>query len=385
LANLAWMHHFFEGYYVKKYMLLITFALIFEFYSYSMEISLIETINRLENYLQAAVEFEHFSGVVMVVNHGMVILNQGYGPANVYGKNEQNTIVHVASITKQFTAAAILKLWESGKIGLHASINTYLPKEYQSDIWEKVTVHHLLSHTSGIADYDEKYFSTEKKGFCFKEVIKEMIVESRVKKLEFEPGYGWHYCNIGYTLLGEILQSQTGQSYSKLIREFFFIPAGMVSSGIHDADYVAKSEHAIGYKWDEKQIKLVDDDEKTLPATPPDGGMFTTSEDLYKWSYVIAGKRPDILSSEIIKLMITPKPTTLSMYGGYGYGLFIDDSSCTQRIHHPGWILGFRSHFCLYPKKEIYISVFCNNTTTDPMQMTSGLAEIMGVKRPDIV
>lgn len=346
-----------------------------------MEISLTDTINRLENYLQAALELEHFSGVVLVAHHGNVILNQGYGPANVYGKNEQNTIVPVASITKQFTAAAILKLWESGKIDLHASINTYLPQKYQSDIWEKVTVHHLLSHTSGIVDYDEKYFSAEKKGFCFKEVIKEMIAESRVKKLEFEPGQGWHYCNIGYTLLGEILESQTGQSYSKLIQEYFFTPVGMSSSGIHEESYIANNEHAIGYRWDEGQKKLVDDDEKTLPATPPDGGMFTTSEDLYKWSYVLSGKRPDILNTEIIKLMIKPNTNSFDIYGGYGYGLFIDYSSDTRKIHHPGWIVGFRSHFCLYPKEELYISVFCNCSTTDPMQITSDLAEIMGDKK----
>jgi len=338
------------------------------------------TINQLETYLQDVEKRQHFSGVVVMAKEGKIILNRSYGIANIYGKNDKNTIFHVASITKQFTAAAILKLWQSGKIDLHASINLYLPKEYQSDIWEKVTVHHLLSHTSGIIDYDETYYNAENKGFCFKDTIKKMIAESQKKKLEFEPGKGWHYCNIGYSLLGIILESQTGQSYSNLVQEYFFIPTEMFFSGIHDENYSASINHAMGYRWDKKRKKLVEDDEKTLPATPPDGSMFTTLDDLYKWSHVLSGKRPNILSSEIIKLMIKPNPNSFDIHGGYGYGLFIDDSFNTLKIHHPGWISGFRSHFCLYPKEEIYISVFCNNTATDPMEITLCIAEIMGIK-----
>jgi CubicO group peptidase (beta-lactamase class C family) len=157
----------------------------------------------------------------------------------------------------------------------------------------------------------------------------------------------------------------------------------MSSSGIHEENYVTEREHATGHRWDVKEKMLVNDDEKTLPATQSDGGIFTTSEDLHKWSDILLGKRPDILSPQIIKLMTAPNPNTFGIYGGYGYGLFID-GSMTQRIHHPGWISGFRSHFCLYPKEEIYISVFCNNTTTNPMQISSDLAEIIGIKIAEI-
>lgn len=339
-------------------------------------------IKKLDQYLQKAVELEHFSGVAMVVHHGKILLNQGYGPATVDDKNDSKTVIHVASITKQFTAAAIMKLWEENKIDLNAPINQYLPKEYQSDKWEHVTVHHLLSHTGGIVDYDERYYDAEKKGFCFKENIKEMIQECRGKELEFKngPGSEWHYCNIGFTLLGAILENQTHRPYKEIIQKTLLERVGMSSSGIHEEDYVAKKGDATGHRWDEKEKKLVDDDEKSLPVTPPDGGMFTTSGDLLKWSDVLTGKRPDILSPESLKRMTTPTPNTFTPDGGYGYGLFIDDSSGTKRIHHPGWIVGFRSHFCLYPEKEIYISVFCNNTTTNPMKITSELSEIMGEK-----
>lgn len=292
-------------------------------------------------------------------------------------KNEPDTVMHVASITKQFTAAAIMKLWEAGTLDLNGSINTYLPKEYQSDTWRKVTVHHLLSHTGGVIDYDESYYDAETKSFCFNDAIKTMIVESQGKGLEFEPGSEWHYSNLGYTLLGTMIENTTGLSYGEIIQEYIFDKVGMSASSIHEEGYVAKKGHATGYRWDKKQKKMMEDDEKCLPVTPSDGGLITTSEDLRKWSDVLAGKRPDVLSSEILKRMTTPVPHTFTQESGYGYGLFIDDSSGTQRIHHPGWILGFRSHFCFYPEEEIYISVFCNNSTTNPMQITSGLSEIM--------
>lgn len=334
-------------------------------------------IKRLENYLQVAVEVEHFSGVVMVVHHQKVLLNRGYAMATVDDKNEQNTVFHVGSITKQFTAAAIMKLWEAGKIDLNVTINTYLPKEYQSDLWEKVTIRHLLSHTSGIVDYDEKYYDPKTIGFCSKEVIARIIKEAGQKKLEFEPATNYHYCNIGYTLLGIILEKQTGQNYSVLIHEYFLMPLVMSSTSFHEENYVVKKDHATGFRWDQENKKWVEDTEKIL-ATVPDGGMLTTAEDLYKWSTVIAGKRPDIVSNEIIQQMVTPVPNTfIADNGGYGYGLAIDNSSGTRKIHHNGWITGFMANFCLYPEEEIYIAVFCNNTTADPVKITAGLSKII--------
>lgn len=351
-------------------------------------ISRMNTIKKLENYLQQAVESEHLSGVVMVVQNGKILINQGYGMATAEGKNDKNTVLHVASITKQFTAAAIMKLWEAGKIDLNLPINKYLPEKYlleigQVDAWEKVTVHHLLSHTGGIADYGNNYYDAEKKGFCFKDTFKTMIDESRGKGLEFEPGTRWNYSNIGYTLLGAIIENVTGRPYSEMIQKYFFIPVGMSSSGIHEEDYDAKKDvknvYATGHRWDKKQKKLVDDDEISLPVTPSDGGMYTTSEDLHKWSNIITGKRPDILSHEILKQMTTSVQNTSKDHDyGYGYGLFIDESSGARRINHPGWIVGFRSHFCFYPDKDIYISVFCNNTATNPTKIMSRLSEIMG-------
>ncbi len=327
----------------------------------------------LESFLQEAVEREHFSGAVLVVHRGEVLLNKGYGRASTEDANQPDTLFHACSLVKQFTAAAILKLWEEGTLDLNASINRYLPNEYQCKRWEKVTLHHLLSHTGGIVDFDESHCNLETNGFCGQDEMIAMIRESQEKELEFEPGTSWYYCNLGYALLGTILEQVTGLRYGEVIRKYIFDPLGMSASFIHEEGYLLKKNHAVGYRWSEEQQMLIKDPVKYDPVSPSDGGLITTTGDMYEWSRVLAGERPELFSPEILKRMTTPVPNTLNSRGSYGYGLFIDDSSGTLEIHHPGRIVGYRSHFCFYPEREIYIVVLCNNSAVNPEQITSGL------------
>ncbi|MGH7250025.1 MAG: serine hydrolase domain-containing protein, partial [Minisyncoccia bacterium] len=216
---------------------------------------------KVERFLQKAIAEEHFSGVIMVVREGEVILNQGYGMATEKDENKPDTVIHVASVTKQFTAAAIMLLNEAGKIDLAVSINHYLPKKYQSDKWKSVTVHHLLSHTGGVSDYAEQrpYYDV-RKGFCFGSTVDGMIHEAQAKDLEFVPGSEFRYSNIGYTLLGVIIEQVSGHPYGEFIKQELLIPAKMFLSGIHEESYRWKQGEAKGYRWDEGQQKFVEDD-----------------------------------------------------------------------------------------------------------------------------
>lgn len=342
----------------------------------------------IERYMEKATIEDHFSGVVMVAHHGKILLNQGYGMATEKAENKPNTIMHVASVTKQFTAAAIMLLSEAGKIDLSASINRYLPKKYQSEKWENVTVHHLLSHTSGISDYavHRDYYDV-RKGFCYGSTIDGMIHEARTKDLEFVPGSTFNYSNIGYTLLGVIIEQACGCSYGEFIKQKLLIPAKMFSSGIHEENHIEKKDEAKGYRWDEGKQKLVEDDEISLPVTAPDGGLYTTTEDLYRWSKVISGKTPGILSPEIISKMTAvvrvsapPRDGPWAHYGkngnGYGYGLFIEKFPRIS-IQHPGYIVGFRSQVNLFPEEGIFIAVLANNTKANPSKIANDIAKIV--------
>ena len=334
-------------------------------------------IKKIENCLQSAFKQEHFTGTVLIANHGGIIFNHGYGMATPQKPNDKDTIFHIASITKQFTAAALLKLWQAGKVDLHISINAYLPKEYQSEYWKKVTIHHLLSHTSGIPDYDATYYNPETLGFVSPEIEAKMIKETGQKALEFEPGTKFNYCNMGYTLLGAILEQQTGKKYTDIIQEDFLTPLQMTTARFHEENYIPQKNDAAGFRWDFQNKKWVDDESEKIVGTIPDGGILATAGDLRKWSKVIAGKRPDILSPEIIKQMTTLVPNTHGPYGKYGYGLWLDEFMGTQKIYHTGWMDGFTADFWLFPEKDLVIIVLCNNTTANTTKITEELAKIM--------
>lgn len=332
---------------------------------------------KLDNYLLSSVEQDHFTGTILIVHHGKILFNQGYGMATPQDPNSQNTVFHIGSITKQFTATAILKLAEADMLDLHVSINEFLPKECRSDYWQQVTIHHLLSHTSGIVDYDETYYNPKTLGFVSPKIEAKIIKETGQKELEFEPGLKFNYCNIGYTLLGIILEQQTGKKYTDIIKEYFLTPLQMTSTRFHEDNYIAGKEDAIGFRWDFQNKKWVDDESEKIVGTIPDGGILSTTGDLYKWSVVIAGKRPDILSREIIKQMIIPVPNTSGLYGAYGYGLWIHEFMGTKKIYHTGWMDGFTADFWLFPEKDLVIIVLCNNTTANTAKITEELARII--------
>lgn len=343
------------------------------------------TDSAIEAFINEMIKKEHFKGVVLTAADNKVIHAKGYGMANDTMKNSINTKFHVASITKQFTAAAIMQLVEQNKVNLEASINNYLPTQYRSDKWNTINVHHLLSHTSGIEDYavTRDYYNVVK-GFCLGNTVDGIIKEAMSKELEFWPGSQFNYSNIGYTLLGEIIQNVTGVSYDRYLKTNVFEPLEMHSSFIHTTDYEASHDEAIGYRWDDEQNIHVLDDIVSLPVTEPDGNLVTTLNDFLKWTNIYVEKDQPILQEESLRKMTTPyiQADEEGPYGnidGYGYGLYVSE----DLISHTGYIVGFRSHFILNPEKNIRIVVFSNNVSMSPKDVSSGIYRIISDEKSD--
>jgi D-alanyl-D-alanine carboxypeptidase len=339
----------------------------------------------IEVFINKVINEEHFKGVVLAAVNDEVIHAKGYGMANDTAKNNINTKFHVASITKQFTAAAIMQLVEQNKINLEEPINEFLPSQYRSDKWEVVNIHHLLSHTSGIEDYavTRDYYNVEK-GFCLGNTVDGMIKEAMAKELEFPPGSKFTYSNIGYTLLGEIIQNITGEPYHRYLKEHVLEPLELNSSFIHTIDYEASSDEAIGYRWDDEQNQHVPDDIVSLPVTEPDGNLVTTLNDFLKWTNIYVEKEQPILEDPSIKKMTTPyiEADEVGPYGNldmYGYGLYLSK----ELISHSGYIVGFRSHFIVNPKENIRVFVFANNVSMSPKSVSSGIYKIISDKHSD--
>lgn len=330
----------------------------------------------IEAFLQDMVKEEHFSGVVLVMQNGQVRHASGYGAATKFNANDVNTAYHVASVTKQFTAAAIMQLVEAGAVELHESINDYLPEKYHSARWDAVTVHHLLSHSSGITDYavTRDYYEIVD-GFASAETIDGMIVEAMPKELAFAPGSQYAYSNLGYVLLGEIIEQQTHMSFADYVKQNILEPMSMNSSRIRTEGHAAAKNEAAGFRWSEVQDSFVKDDTETLPATPPDAGLITTLDDFANWSRIFTGGDQSILSEESVTAM-TSQHIQMGRGGSvdaYGYGLGVGD----RLLAHSGHVVGFRSQMILDRQTNTLIAVFSNNSAINMQRVAFGLLTVL--------
>lgn len=329
---------------------------------------------KIDTYIQALTENANFRGSVIVLRDDKPILSKGYGvskeTSSCIVRNSPSTIFQIASLTKQFTAAAIMKLVEEDKINLNKPINDFLPERFRSEVWKDVTVDQLLSHTAGIPDYTkaEDYLKTN-----HELSVDKIIQEASRKPLQFAPGTKFEYSNTGYTLLGAIIEEQSKLSYGEFLKQKIFMPAGMESSGVHDESYSAGPNAAIGYCSDENGEKLIRDQSEKVSITFSDGAVYSTVEDLASWSKVLNGKgRQHVLKEKSIQAMTTPGKLDI-----FGYGLKIDESYGKKRIHHNGAIAGFKTNFCMYPNDGLYIAVLCNNASFSADRLSNDITKII--------
>ena len=339
---------------------------------------------RIEAFLSSMVEEEHLTGAVLVMKQGRVVHRAAYGMATADKPNTVKTAFHVASVTKQFTAAAVLQLNSRGEIDLTASINRYLPEHVRSARWDRVTVHHLLSHTGGVPDYGlERDYYQVVDGFCLGDTVEGMILEAGGRELDFEPGTRFTYSNLGYTLLGLIVEHHTATPFEIYLKDNVLAPMGMHDSRLHVVGHRPVPDEAAGFRWSEEDGRHVPDDVVSLPVTAPDGGLVTTLSDMAKWAPVYLGCEQTILSPALVErmttpVMIAPDPPILAFDESrtpqtYGYGLFVGENL----VGHPGYIVGFRSSFVVDRRNEIVVAVFTNNTANDPIKISTGLLALV--------
>ena len=293
---------------------------------------------RIDELMKAYNEYGQFNGSVLVAENGRVIHKRGYGLANMEWKvaNEPDTKFRLASVTKQFTAAAILQLVDQGKIKLDGKITDYLP-DYRKDTGDRVTIHQLLNHTSGIPSY------TSQPGFIENVSRNPFTVAEFVKKhsggeLEFEPGTKFNYNNSGYFLLGAIIEKVSGKSYDQYLKDHIFTPLGMNNSG-YDRHGSLLSKRASGYSKTPKGYVNAPYLDMSIPYSA--GSLYSTVEDLYLWDQALYTDK--LISAKSRELMFTPG---LDNYG-YGFGIrkisFGEKVPPVTEITHSGGINGFRT------------------------------------------
>jgi CubicO group peptidase (beta-lactamase class C family) len=320
--------------------------------------------DELDAYLGAARDHDRFTGSVVVARGDVPILIAGYGMANheLGVANRADTKFGIASLTKAFTAVSILQLAESGKLDIADGICGFLdrcPAE-----WKQVTIEHLLAHSSGIPNYTHfpGYRDTASLSATHDDIVSRFVD----KPLEFEPGTRYTYSNSGYHLLGMIIESASGSSYGEYLQENIFAPLGMKDSGLNDHKAILE-DRASGY--DVQDGILVNADLQDLPHLYSEGGIYSTVEDMLRWSLAMAPGR--LLGEASIRRMFTP------VLGTYGFGWNISSTHGRKDIHHSGMNFGFASHIRRFPEHELTIVVLSNNQATNAAAVSMDLAAIV--------
>lgn len=315
-----------------------------------------------------------FNGTVLVAKGEDVLFAKGYGMANAEWQqpNDVDTVFRLASVSKQFTAAAILQLVEQGRVDLDGTISDYLPW-YRGDTGSRITVHHLLSHQSGIPNYTafEAFYSSGPSRRSYR--TREFVEEWCSRDLEFEPGSRYSYCNSGYYILGAIVEEVTGKSLDEALTEQIFVPAGMRNSGIDDHRTIVP-RRADGYRIAPNR-GLTNVAYQDMSIYQGAGAMISTARDLHRWHLALLNNT--VLSPEMTEKMFTPNRN------GYGYGVSVgtDESSTTdtlvRRITHSGYYDGFNNYLAHYPDTGHVIVLLNNTGQTELVQMRDALAAIL--------
>ena len=311
------------------------------------QLSVSEFVQELDAYLETTTEKDLFSGVVLVAHKGKPIFKKAYGMADRERNisNQVNTRFCIGSMNKMFTAVAIAQLVEQGKLSYDDLIGKYLGAEWiLSEVGEKVKISHLLSHTSGIAEYfTDEFFNSSAEIYRTLEDYKPFVKE---KSLTFKPGTRWEYCNTGFILLGAIIEKVTGRNYSDYIKEHIYDPADMDNTIGFDRNKTL-SNLAMGYEKVQEEGKAFW--RKTAFAGKikgsPSGGGFSTVDDLLKFAEAL---RSDLLiSRESKELLMSVKARSSSM--DYGYGFIIGSSRKLGRVvGHGGAAFGVSANFRMF-------------------------------------
>jgi CubicO group peptidase (beta-lactamase class C family) len=327
---------------------------------------------KIQELLALAHQYRQFNGAALVAENGKIVYKGAFGPANMEWNipNTPDTKFRLGSITKQFTATVVMQLVEQGKIKLDARLSDYLP-DYRKDTGSKVTIHHLLTHTSGIPSY------TSQPGF-FENVSRNPYkVDEFVKKyasgdLEFEPGSKYTYNNSGYFLLGAIIEHVTGKPYEQVLKENIFDALGMKNTG-YDHHGTILPKRATGYSKTPDGYANAGYLDMSIPYAA--GSLYSTVEDLYLWDQALYTDK--LLSAQSKALMYKP------FLDNYAYGWVVTNASFKQNdqpvqvISHNGGINGFTTTIVRFPKEKNLI-VMLDNTGSEYLdRLSDSIAKIL--------
>jgi len=331
---------------------------------------------------------------VLVKKDGRVVFERGYGLKELRtgSKIDTKTNFRLASVTKQFTAMAIMLLVHDGKLQYETTVGGIFAEfpEYG----KKITVRQLLNHTGGLPDYEDLMEAVEKaKGPIWSpekqiqdaEVL--TLLESATKG-KFAPETRWDYSNSGYVLLGVIVAQVSGKSFGDFLDERIFAPLKMADTMVYKKGKNAVPSRAYGHTKDANSFK--ETDQSSTSATLGDGGVYSNVDDLSKWDDALRNHtllraeemKPALEPAKFggVKNAVLPDDAPAALRGApveYGFGWFLDPYKGRARMWHYGDTMGFKTAIQRFTKDGLTVIVLCNRTDWDPGAMANRVADLL--------
>jgi CubicO group peptidase (beta-lactamase class C family) len=327
------------------------------------------TEQKMEEFLQAHLATGKFMGAVLVARGDEVLHRGGYGMANLEldVPNSPETVFRLGSLTKQFTAAAILQLQDQRRLNVNDTLDKYLPDAPHAS---EVTLSQLLSHSSGIPDPPELAEGSSGSDLRQAHTADEMISQVVGQPLEFTPGSQYKYCNVCYMILGRVIEDVSGQSYADYLAQHIFQPAGMIATGIDEAGPIVP-HRASGYTWNGdtySNSEFVD-----LSNVGAAGVLYSTVGDMHKWDRALYSDK--LLSAAAREAFFTPR-VGRGDGSSYAYGWAIKETPEHTLAVHSGEINGFVTFVIRDPATQLYIIVLSNVEDVVALDVAQGLAAI---------
>jgi len=302
---------------------------------------------------------------VLVVRDGQPVIRRAYGMANLedHIKATPQTNYRLASVSKQFTAASILLLAQDGRLKLDDRIGQYLPG--LPAVADSITIRHLLTHTSGLIDYEDVMDPADTRQVHDADVLTLLQSQNRTY---FAPGTSYRYSNSGYALLALIVERASGLRYAQFLHDRIFQPLGMRDTVAYESGVSEVAHRAYGYSIEHGTWKRTD--QSTTSAVLGDGGIYSSIDDLTRWDAALYDER--LLSSQSRSLAFTPATPTDDPQVKYGFGWRITG----ETLWHSGETIGFRNVIVRWPKRHLTVVVLTNRDDPEPYETAKKIGDI---------
>ena len=305
---------------------------------------------------------------VVVISGGRVVVRRAYGMADLEHRvaATPETDYRLASVSKQFTAMAVMLLAQDGKLRYDQSVRDFLPELPAAA--QAVTVRHLLNHTSGLWDYEDLTPESRTAQLDDGDVLALLRAQD---SLYFPAGSQYRYSNAGYVLLGLIVARVSGMPFPEFLRTRIFVPLGMGATVAHVEGSDTVPRRAYGYS--PRGGAFVQTDQSVTSATLGDGGIYANVDDLTRWDQALSGT--DLVGAAGLELATTPPQLPAGATTQYGFGWFVDSYRGEKRWRHTGETSGFRNAIQRFPGRRLTVIVLTNRSSGEPAAIAERIAD----------